>query len=275
MFHVCSCEVLRRACRYLAVAVLLLAVGQGGCGPAGERRSDGPRYEVRREAGPDGTGRYYMGREIARPLTDADDAGWLERAERESVELPDRLVEALGLKPTDIVADVGAGTGYFTFRLGKKVPYGKVYAVDIDPAMLDTIRTRMAARGVRNVIPVLGEPDDPHLPAGTIDVALIVAAYHEFSHPYEMMQAIVRALKPGGRVVVVEYRGEDATIPLPSLHRMTEAQLRREMTAAGLRWRETREILPWQHFMVFEKPPTPGETGSGGIAPGNLETARR
>ncbi len=217
-----------------------------------EQPGDEAHYEIRPDTSRDGTGRLYRGREIARSLPEGH--LWFERREREVEELPDRLVEALELKADDVVADIGAGTGYLTFRISARVPSGKVYAVDIDPAMLDTIRARMAERKVRNVTPVLGSEADPNLPEGVVDVALIVAAYHEFSHPYEMMRHIVAALRPGGRVVIVEYRGEDPTIPVPERHRMTEAQVRDEMAAVGLIWRETKTILPQQHFMIFERP---------------------
>jgi ubiquinone/menaquinone biosynthesis C-methylase UbiE len=168
-------------------------------------------------------------------------------------ELPNRVVQALELRPDDTVADIGAGTGYFTFRLAGQVPQGQVLAVDIESAMLDTIRHHMADHQVANVVPIRGTETNPNLPAAAVDVALLVVSYHEFSHPHEMMEGIVAALKPGGRLVLVEYRGEDTTLPVPPLRRMTEAQARKEMEAVGLRWRETRPILPQQHFMVFEK----------------------
>jgi ubiquinone/menaquinone biosynthesis C-methylase UbiE len=204
---------------------------------------------------PGGTGKVYMGREIAE-VTEAADAAWLERPQRAVSEFPDRVVEALDLSPDDVVADIGAGTGYYTFRLAPRVPDGRVLAVDIQPAMLDTIRTRAAADTLANVTPVLGTPTDPNLPDDSVDVALIVFSYTEFSHPREMITAIREALVPGGRLVLVEYRGEDSTLPIDSLHRITQAQARREMAAAGLRWVETRDVLPQQHFIVFEKPPS-------------------
>lgn len=235
----------------LPVLLVLCLISTVAC-TSSERPEEGGHYELRPSESREGTGRFYRGREIARSLPEGH--LWFERQAREVEELPERLVEALELKADDVVADIGAGTGYLTFRLAERVPSGKVYAVDIDPALLDTIRARMAERNVRNVVPVLGSEEDPNLPPGVVDVALIVASYHEFSHPYEMMRHIAEALKPGGRVVIVEYRGEDATIPVPDLHRMTEAQVRDEMEAVGLIWRETKTILPQQHLMIFEKP---------------------
>ncbi len=166
----------------------------------------------------------------------------------------DLLVKNLPLRPSDVFADIGAGTGYFTFRVSPLIPAGKVLAVDIQPEMLAIIEQRKQDTGAQNVFSILGSPENPHLPEASVDVALMVDAYHEFSHPREMMDAIVKALKPGGLVVLVEYRAEDPNVRRKPLHKMTEDQVRRELAAAGLRWRETRDFLRQQHFMVFVKP---------------------
>jgi ubiquinone/menaquinone biosynthesis C-methylase UbiE len=200
-----------------------------------------------------GTGKYYLGREIAQVMGHQG-AGWLERTSRIREEDPDQAVRAMRLPADAVVADIGAGSGYFTFRLAAQVPYGRVYAVDIQPEMLDIIRKRTQRRSVANVIPVLGEPDDPALPDDAVDAVLLVDAYHEFAYPFEMMNGIVRALRPGGKVFLIEYRGEDPRIPVMPLHKMTRQQAITEMQAAGLVWVETRDFLPTQHFMVFEKP---------------------
>ncbi len=200
----------------------------------------------------DGTGVVYLGREISQVMGHRG-AAWLERPERADLELPGEVVDSLGLRPGDVVADIGAGTGYFTFRLAERVPEGAVYAVDIQPEMLGIVEARAAREGRDNVVPVQGTVRDPNLPADAVDVVLIVDAYHEFSHPREMMTGIARALRPGGRVVLVEYRGEDPSVPIKPLHKMTEAQARRELEAVGLRWVETKDFLPRQHFLVFEK----------------------
>lgn len=215
--------------------------------------SDSVHYEDGTASGERGTGRYYMGREIAE-ITGMDRQEWLERPERETEELPNRVVRALELRSGDVVADIGAGTGYFTFRIAPHVPEGEVFAVDIDEKMLSLIQRRAQRRGVANVSPVLGSEIDPNLPDDSVDVVLIVFTYTQFSHPREMLVNIRRALVPGGRVVLVEYRGEDSTIPIPPVYTITEDQASREFEAAGLRWRETRDILPQHHFMVFEKP---------------------
>ena len=200
-----------------------------------------------------GTGKVYMGREISQVMGHRG-ANWLERPARETKERPDLLVDSLPLDPTDTVADIGAGTGYLSFRVAPRVPQGNVLAVDIQPEMLSMIRERIADRNVDNVTPVRGTVTDPQLPADSVDLAYMVDAYHEFSHPYEMMTALYEDLTPGGRVVLVEYRREDPSIPIKTLHKMTEAQAKKEMRVAGYEWVRTLEMLPRQHFMVFRKP---------------------
>jgi ubiquinone/menaquinone biosynthesis C-methylase UbiE len=204
----------------------------------------------------DGIGRSYMGREIAHVMGH-EGADWLDRAERDKEEGSTKLVPLLGLKPTDAVADIGAGTGYFSFRMSAAVPAGKVYAVDIQQEMLDIIKARQVKGAGANIVPVLGGIADPRLPAAGIDLILLVDAYHEFSYPREMGLAMARALKPGGRIALVEYRGEDPKVPIKDVHRMTEAQAKKEMTVLGLTWQRTDESLPWQHVMFFAKPNAP------------------
>ena len=203
----------------------------------------------------DGIGKRYMGREIAQVMGHQG-AGWLERNSRERDERTDLLVAALGLRPTDIVADIGAGTGYFVFRMAPLVPQGKVLAVDIQQEMLDIIAGRGSASG--NVEPVLGSITNINLPADSVDLILLVDAYHEFSHPREMVHSMVTALKSDGRIALVEYRAEDPAVPIKPLHKMSQAQAKREMGAAGLHWLRTDPSLPQQHLMFFAKSsPTP------------------
>ncbi|NNF59098.1 MAG: methyltransferase [Rhodothermaceae bacterium] len=204
-------------------------------------------------ASADGTGRYYMGREIARVM-DHRGAAWLERPERERTELPALVVENLDLQGDEIVADIGAGTGYFTFRIAPLVPQGRVLAVDIQPQMLSILERRAEEEAMPNVAPVWGAEDDPRLQTESVDVTLIVDAYHEFFYPREMAEAIYDATRPGGRLVLVEYRAEDPSVPIRRLHKMSEAQVRRELEAAGFRFVENRDFLPQQHFLVFERP---------------------
>ncbi|MBT5153672.1 MAG: class I SAM-dependent methyltransferase, partial [Gammaproteobacteria bacterium] len=152
-----------------------------------------------------------------------------------------------------VVADIGAGTGYFSFPVAKRVPSGHVIAVDIQEEMLGIIEARKTQTGVSNIQTVLGSTISPNLPAETVDLAFIVDAYHEFSHPLEMSQAIYAALKPGGRLVLIEYRGEDASVPIKRLHKMTQHQANKEMQAVGFSWESTGDFLPQQHFMIFTK----------------------
>ena len=199
----------------------------------------------------DGIGKIYMGREISHVMGHRG-ARWLERADRERQERTDLLIARLPLARDAIVADIGAGTGYFTFPVARRVPEGAVYAVDIQPEMLAFIEQRMATTEIDNVIPTLGRERDPGLPAASIDLAFIVDAYHEFSYPREMGEALVAALKRGGKLVLVEYRAEDPSVPIKRLHKMSEAQLRKEMSAIGLKWLRTENYLPQQHVIVFE-----------------------
>lgn len=201
----------------------------------------------------DGIGKVYMGREISQVMGHLG-AGWLERLSRVREELPERVIDAMVLEADSVVADIGAGTGYFSFRISSRVPNGRVLAVDVQPEMLSLMRDRIARDAVSNVEPILGTIDDPNLPEADVDAVLMVDAYHEFSHPWEMMQGIVRGLRSGGRVYLVEYRGEDPTVPIKPLHKMTQAQAKREMAAVGLVWERTLDVLPTQHLMVFRKP---------------------
>lgn len=200
----------------------------------------------------DGIGKFYLGREIAKVMGHTE-ALWLERPSREVTEQPQQVVDALALKPTDIVADIGAGTGYFSFRMASLLTQGKVLAVDIQPEMIDILNFLKAENKISNVEPVLASVDKPNLAKESIDLALMVDAYHEFEYPKEVMEGIVQALQPGGRVVLVEYRGENPLIPIKSIHKMKQKQVRKEMEAVGLQWRETKKFLPQQHFMIFEK----------------------
>jgi ubiquinone/menaquinone biosynthesis C-methylase UbiE len=180
-------------------------------------------------------------------------APWLDRPERDAEERPDLVMKALALKPGDLVADLGCGTGYFSWRMARAVgPTGIVYGQDIQPEMLDLLAKKMQERGVTNVVGVLGALDDPKLPQ-PVDLAIMVDVYHECSQPAEFIAAVCRRLKPGGRLVFVEYRGEDPEVPIKALHKMTEAQVKLEMTAQPLDFVETVKTLPRQHLIIFKK----------------------
>lgn len=217
--------------------------------------SPADRYDFRKIHDPDGIGKFYQGREIAQVMGHQG-ADWLERPERQEEEQPDKLVNHLGIKPGDVVADIGSGTGYMSRRLASKVgTQGKVLAVDIQPEMLQLLKAKMISLGISNVAPVLGAVSDPNLAPGSVDLALMVDVYHEFEFPYEMMSNICRALKPSGRVAFVEFRAEDPQVPIKPLHKMTEAQVRKEMSFLPLRWVITSEVLPRQHIIMFTKRP--------------------
>jgi FkbM family methyltransferase len=224
--------------------------GGSRAAPVGQTEAE-PYRQGRRS--PDGIGKFYFDREISQVMGHLG-AGWLERPEREREERTDLLIGALPLEPDDVVADIGAGTGYFSFRMAARVPEGRVFAVDIQPEMLAIIQARVERGDGENVIPVRGTVVDPGLPENEVDLMLLVDAYHEFSHPAEMGAAMARSLVPGGRLVLIEYRAEDPTVPIKPLHKMSEAQARREMQAVGLEWVRTENFLPQQHFMVFQRP---------------------
>ncbi len=191
------------------------------------------------------------GREYARPMGVAG-APWLDREEREAEEAPARALAILQVAPGSTVADIGAGSGYFTERLARLVgASGRVYANDIQPGMLDLLRRRLKREHLTNVTLVLGEPADPKLPAAAIDMALMVDVYHELSDPQTMLANIRRALKPGGRLVLIEYKGEDQSIPILPSHKMTVAQAKLEVEHEGFALTTVNSSLPRQHVLVF------------------------
>lgn len=195
-----------------------------------------------------------MGREISHVMGHQG-ADWLEREERQQEEKPDLMVESLGVKAGDVVADIGAGTGYVTRRLAEKTGRkGIVYAVDIQPEMLELLQERLIQESLFQVVPVMGSITTPHLPPGHLDLVVMVDVYHEFSYPYEMLDAIVRSLKPGGQVAFVEYRAEDPDIPIKRLHKMSEEQVKKEALIHNLEWVKTAGVLPRQHIILFRKP---------------------
>ncbi len=217
-------------------------------------QAETPRYEHRTSTDPHGTGKFYMGREISRVMGHQG-ASWLDRPERESEEDPEALLDALGTLKAMTVADVGAGSGYFAFRLARRVgTAGRVLAVDIQDEMLQIIRRRAAQRKIDNVKPIRGTIQDPGLAPESVDLALLVDVYHELSHPWEMIRGIHRALKPGGRLVLVEYRAEDPAVPILRLHKMSQDQVRREISVHPLVWVETLDLLPRQHIVIFRRP---------------------
>jgi ubiquinone/menaquinone biosynthesis C-methylase UbiE len=188
------------------------------------------------------------------PTMGVEGAEWLDRAERDQEEDPDRAIDVLKIQKGQTVADIGAGSGYMTEKLSRKVgPAGKVYATDIQQGMLDLLAKRIARRKITNVTPVLGTQDDPKLPVESLDLALMVDVYHELSQPQTMLRHIKAALKPSGRLVLVEYRKEDPSIPIRPEHKMSIADAKLEVEAEGFRLTQTNEDLPQQHILVFTK----------------------
>ena len=232
-------------CRLVLGATLALASFSGHAAEPASPYTTGTKTR-------DGLGKYYFGREIAHYMTH-EGAPWLDRPERDVEERPDLVLAALALRPGDVVADIGCGTGYFSWRLAAAVgPTGRVYGEEIQPEMLARLAAKMKERAVTNVIGVLGTINDPRLPE-PVDLVIMVDVYHEISQPAEMLAAICRQLKPGGRVVFVEYRGEDPTVPIKPLHKMTEAQVIKEMSAFPLEHVTTVRTLPRQHVIIFRR----------------------
>ena len=191
------------------------------------------------------------GRVLA-PVMGVGGAGWLERSEREQEEAPSKAIAALDLKPGMVVADIGAGSGYYTSRMSKSVgPTGKVYATDIQPGMIELINRRIAAEGLTNVTTILGGMDDPKLPPASIDLAIMVDVYHELQEPQVFLQRLKAAFKPDGRLVLLEFRKEDPKIPILEVHKMSVAEVKQEMEAEGYAIDRVIDTLPWQHIIVI------------------------
>ncbi|MEO6316445.1 MAG: class I SAM-dependent methyltransferase [Chitinophagaceae bacterium] len=204
------------------------------------------------KASPDGTGKFYFGREIAR-IMDAGGGDWLERNERQREENTALAIRTIQLGADAVVADIGAGTGYYSFRLAGKVPRGKVYAVEVQDAFIRLLNTKKAALKDSVVEVIKGATQSPNLPNNSIDLAIMVDVYHELEFPAEMLQALGKALKPNGKILFIEYRGEDPSIPIKTIHKTTVAQLNRELGANGFRLSQQEEMLPIQHFLLYEK----------------------
>ncbi len=221
-------------------------------GAGAEAQPNAGRYRSMARSA-DGIGKRYMGREIA-AVMGWQGAPWLEREEREREERTDLLLKALPLRQGMVVADIGAGTGYLTRRMAPAVmPGGKALAVDVQPEMVRMLETMVQETGLTQIQPALGAEDDVRLPAASVDLAVMVDVYHELAYPYEMLESITRALRPGGLLVFVEYREEDASVPIKAVHKMSQAQIKREAAVHPLLWDRTVSTLPWQHVVIFRK----------------------
>jgi precorrin-6B methylase 2 len=214
--------------------------------------SNSSRYTAS-PASPDGIGKRYMNREIP-GVMGWQGAPWLERQEREREERTDLLLKALALKPGMVVADIGAGTGYLSRRMAPVVlPGGKILAVDVQPEMVRMLENSIKSTGQTNIEARLSSVDDVKLPASSVDLAVMVDVYHELAFPYEVMTSVMKSLKTGGRMVFVEYKAEDPKVPIKPLHKMSEAQIRKEAEVFALDWERTVSTLPWQHVVIFRK----------------------
>jgi ubiquinone/menaquinone biosynthesis C-methylase UbiE len=199
-----------------------------------------------------GIGKFYLGREISHVMGHRG-ADWLEREEREEEENVSQAIQNMQLQGDEVVADIGAGSGYYAFRVAEALPEGKVLAVDLQPEMLAIMQQKIEEESINNVELIQAEEADPQLPANSVDMVFMVDVYHELAYPKEVMQKIVAALRPEGRFILLEYRMEDPDVPITRLHKMSLKQATKEMEAVGLRLQENISNLPWQHFMVFVK----------------------
>jgi ubiquinone/menaquinone biosynthesis C-methylase UbiE len=212
-------------------------------------QQDSSRYTFK-EGSYDGIGKWYLGREIAHVMG-YQGMSWLERDTREKEENTSRLIKNMDIQPEDVIADIGAGSGYHVFKMAPIASKGKIYAVDIQEEMLAAIRKKKEEKGIDNIELVQGSEKSVNLAANSVDKVLMVDVYHEFNFPYEMIQSIKSALKPNGEIYLIEYRAEDKSVPIKPLHKMSEAQAVKEMQAAGFTLKENISNLPWQHCLVF------------------------
>ena len=201
---------------------------------------------------PDGIGKQYKGREIAHVMGAAG-ADWLERNNRNEEENSDSAIAKLPLLPNSVVADIGAGTGYYTFRIAQRIPAGKVYAVDVQDEFVQYLNDKKKQLKASNVQVVKGSEQSPNLPDTSVDIAIMVDVYHELEYPQEVLQALRKALKPTGRILLLEYRAEDPEIAIKELHKMSVTQVNKEMEANGFKLVERLEFLPIQHWLLYEK----------------------
>lgn len=202
-------------------------------------------------ASADGIGKFYYGREIAHIMS-AGGAGWLERDERQQEENTSTALEKMSLLPDAAVADIGAGTGYYTFKIAQKVPQGKVYAVEVQDEMIDYLKNRKTKLNNKNVEVIKGSDTSVNLPQASVDLAIMVDVYHELEYPHEVLQSIRKALKPGGKILLLEYRGEDPAVPIKPLHKTTVQQLNKELAANGFELFSKGDFLPLQHFLLYK-----------------------
>lgn len=238
---------MQKAFRFLFTLAIVSSLYQ--C--AGQETKSNENYSYK-EGERDGIGKWYMGREIAHVMG-FQGIRWLERPEREKEENTSWLLENMDIQPSDTIADIGSGSGYHVFKMAKIASEGHIYAVDIQEEMLEAIQTKKESLNRQNVTTVKGTEQSVNLPENSVDKVLLVDVYHEFNYPVEMISSIYKALRTDGKFYLIEYRGEDDSVPIKKIHKMTEKQAVREMKAAGLKLTQNITNLPWQHCMVFVK----------------------
>jgi precorrin-6B methylase 2 len=234
-------------------SILMLSLGLNACNSSqAQKEQTASGTYATKEPHPDGTGKVYMGREIA-AIMGTGGGRWLERNSRQEEENAALALENMGLNPQSVVADVGAGTGYYIFRIAPKVPQGKVYAVEVQDAFVDALKKRKAELGLANVEVVKGSSQEVNLPDASLDLAIMVDVYHELEYPQEMLQAVNKALKPDGKLLLLEYRAEDPNVPIKELHKLSVNQANKELNANGFTLHRQEDFLPIQHFLLYEK----------------------
>lgn len=241
--------------KYIGVVVvfsfLSLTLQCKGQSDEQESKEQKERYTYKK-GDPNGIGKWYMGREIAHVMG-FQGIGWLERPEREAEENTATLLKNMGITEEDTIADIGAGSGYHVFKMASLARKGHIYAVDIQDEMLQAIQQKKEKIGVQNITTVKGSTESVNLPENSIDKVLMVDVYHEFDYPAEMVASMRKALRPKGRIYLIEYRSEDNSVPIKKVHKMSEKQAVREMNKAGFKLLQNIENLPWQHCLIFVK----------------------
>jgi precorrin-6B methylase 2 len=232
------------------ISIVVIPVSVPGCREARQPVPDS--VYTYRAPHPDGTGKVYLGREIARVMS-ASGGAWLERSSRQQEEDADAAIARMPLSKNSIVADIGAGTGYYTFRIAARVPEGKVFAVEVQDDFVGALEERKKTVGATNVTVVKGSASSPNLRDTSIDLAVMVDVYHELDYPREMLLSIRNALKPGARLLLLEYRAEDPSVPIKELHKLSIAQANKELQANGFVLEEAASFLPIQHFLLYRK----------------------
>ncbi len=236
---------------FLFFTVLLLIICSG-CNSQDKKNIQEDSVYTYTSASRDGIGKIYLGREIAHVMGAAG-SEWLERSNRQQEEHSQQAIDSLPLQPNSTVADIGAGTGYYTFRIAAKIPAGKIYAVDVQDEMIAQLESKKKQSHINNVEIIKCNETSPNLPANSVDLAIMVDVYHELEYPHEMLHSLYKALKPTGKLLLLEYRAEDASIPIKPLHKLNVQQANKELAANGFILYQRKEFLPIQHYLLYKK----------------------